>query len=295
MPPDSDRKPWKEITPHRKRVASAVAFFIGLGEFTRNELESAVEQSKNVGTYVENVGALEKSLQYTRLLNSLVDDGYLEKIEQGGQIFLVIDYGKEEPEAVPAGDTNGLRKLAKNALKRNDCSLNILQDIDFTKTNQVKDKVNEAIGRQDLATHSNPSIYKMYKTAHAQVVDDRLPNLPTQTLEGHLFYPRQEIEPDTQNHTIEATIEKMEEDVVRISVYKDSKVVNEIQLKTENIKPIEELSINDTYDVVVNKDETILLIKNPSRTEEIQATVKETIEWFEEHSQLASKGGEDRD
>ena len=283
MPSRQPPKRWDDLTSSRKRVASAVAFLVGPKEFTRNDVQNVAEEFENLNSYITEEDRLKTSLKYTTILNSLVDDHYLEKVKQGGQVILVIDYGPEGSEAVPAGDQAGLHHLAENVLKRNNASLDILEGIDFTNIGQVVKRVNSTLGKSPMAISADSSIYKMYEDAYSLTVSSQVQDIAAWNFRASLFNEYQSIDDTTPNHRIEATAEEVEEDFARLLVYEGSEQIDEIRLKDRS--SVTEIDVSDAYDVIEDPDGGVLVVKNDSRTSVIQSEIEKVARQFKERSE----------
>ncbi|WP_267643863.1 hypothetical protein [Haloarchaeobius amylolyticus] len=282
MSSDTTPTEWEQLTEGRKRVAAAIAFLIGTSEFKRSKLEEVAQDSHNIGAYVGNSEKLYTSLQYTNLLNALVEENYLEKIHQGGQRVLIIDYGGDESTAVPAGDLSGLREMTRNALKRNNRQLSLVEEIDFTNLREIVTQVNEAVGSDIFAISGDPSVYQMADVAAEKVISQQSPNIPRSIVRATLFYEYPTIKEGTPNYHLEATVEEVDEPTPRLIVYDDGSAVDEISMSGTTAEELGNVRLNETFDLVLGPDETVLLITNPGRKEEVQQMINETMVQFEE-------------
>lgn len=165
---DSDRTPWDELTAARQRVALTVAYVHGPQTFNRPDLRDNVEDADDLEDVIDDKGRVLTSLKYTRLLNGLTEDGYLVKEFQGGTnpIILDVEYDSDRDtrNAAPFGDTSALHTLVAQVCDREGITRDLLDEVenpfDF---NEVKDKVNEAVGRTVLHPYSDPSKYRITK------------------------------------------------------------------------------------------------------------------------------------
>ena len=116
------------------------------------------------------------SLKYTRLLNDLVDDGYLVLEYQGGRnpIILDVEYDadRDTRSAAPFGDTSALHTLVAQVCDREGITRDLLEEVDNPYDfNEVKTKVNEVVGRTVLQPYSDPSKYRFTQEAYAVVFE----------------------------------------------------------------------------------------------------------------------------
>jgi len=171
---DSDRTPWDELTTARQRVALTIAHVHGPQTFNRPDLRDDVEDADDVEDVIDDKERVLTSLDYTRLLNDLTEDGYLVKEFQGGTnpIILDVEYDSDRDtrNAAPFGDTSALHTLVAQVCDREGITRDLLDEVenpfDF---NEVKAKVNEAVGRTVLQPYSDPSKYRFTKEAYPLV------------------------------------------------------------------------------------------------------------------------------
>ena len=171
---DSDRTPWDELTTARQRVALTIAHVHGPQTFNRPDLRDDVKDAGDVEDAIDDKDRVLTSLKYTRLLNALTEDGYLVKEFQGGTnpIILDVEYDSDRDmqNAAPFGDTSALHTLVAQVCDREGITRDLLDEVenpfDF---NEVKDKVNEAVGRTVLQPYSDPSKYRFTKEAYPLV------------------------------------------------------------------------------------------------------------------------------
>lgn len=173
---DHDRTPWNQLTTAQQRVASTIAHVHGPHTFNRPDLLEDVEDSDTIGTVIDDKDRVLTSLQYTRLLNDLVDDGYLVKEFQGGTNPIILDLGYDEARdtrnAAPWGDASALHTLVAQVCDREGIRRDPLDEVrnqyDF---NEVKDKVNAVVGRTVLQPYADPSKYRFTKEGYSLVFD----------------------------------------------------------------------------------------------------------------------------
>ena len=175
-PSDDERTPWDELTTARQRVAQTIAHVHGPQTFNRPDLREDVEDSETIGDVIDDKERVLTSLKYTRLLNDLVEDGYLVKEFQGGTnpIILDVEYDSERDtrNAAPWGNTSALHTLVAQVCDREGITRDLLEEVenpyDF---NEVKNKVNEAVGRTVLQPYADPSKYRFTKETYSLVVE----------------------------------------------------------------------------------------------------------------------------
>lgn len=175
-PSDDEHTPWEELTTARQRVAQTIAHVHGPQTFNRPDLREDVEDSDTIGAVIADQERVLTSLKYTRLLNNLVEDGYLVKEFQGGTnpIILDVEYDSEHDtrNAAPWGNTSALHTLLNQVCDREGITQDLLDEVenpyDF---NEVKDKVNEIVGRTVLQPYADPSKYRFTKETYSLVVE----------------------------------------------------------------------------------------------------------------------------
>ncbi|SEA23468.1 hypothetical protein SAMN04488065_2379 [Haloplanus vescus] len=173
---DDEHTPWDELTTARQRVAQTIAHVHGPQTFNRPDLREDVEGSDTIEDVIDDKERVLTSLKYTRLLNDLVEDGYLVKEFQGGTnpIILDIEYDSERDtrNAAPWGNTSALHTLVAQVCDREGITRDLLDEVgnpyDF---NEVKHKVNEAVGRTVLQPYADPSKYRFTKETYSLVAE----------------------------------------------------------------------------------------------------------------------------
>lgn len=173
---EKDRTPWDELTTARKRVALTIGYVHGPQTFNRPDLRDDVEDADDVELVIDDKGRVLTSLKYTRLLNDLTEDGYLVKEFQGGRnpILLDTEYDSERDKrsAAPWGDDDALRTVVNQVCDREGITRNLLEEVDNEfDFNEVKDKVNEVVGRTVLHPNADPSRYRFTQEAYRVVYD----------------------------------------------------------------------------------------------------------------------------
>jgi len=175
-PSDDEHTPWDELTTARQRVAQTIAHVHGPQTFNRPDLREDVEDSDTIGDVIDDKERVLTSLKYTRLLNDLVEDEYLIKEFQGGEnpIILDVEYESERDtrNAAPWGNTSALHTLVDQVCDREGITRDLLDEVenpyDF---NEVKNKVNETVGRTVLQPYADPSKYRFTKETYLLVVE----------------------------------------------------------------------------------------------------------------------------
>ncbi|REA05536.1 hypothetical protein DEQ92_04455 [Haloferax sp. Atlit-6N] len=170
----TDHTPWDELTPARQRVAKTVAYVNGPQTFERPNLHDDVKESTAVEDVIDDKDRVLTSLKYTRLLNDLVDDGYLTLEFQGGTnpIILDVEYDstRDTRNAAPWGDASALHTLVSQVCDREGITRDLLSEVENPyDVNQVRQKVNEAVGRTVLLPYADPSEYRFTKETYSLV------------------------------------------------------------------------------------------------------------------------------
>jgi hypothetical protein len=171
---DNDYTPWNELTTARQRVALTITDVHGPTTFNRPDLQEDAEDADDLNEVIDNVDRVLISLKYTRLLNCLVDDGYLIKEVQGGTNPLILDIeydsNRDTRSAAPYGNTSALHTIVDQVCDREGISRDVLDEVqneyDF---NEVRDAVNRAVGHRVLRTYSDPSEYRSTKKTYSLV------------------------------------------------------------------------------------------------------------------------------
>lgn len=171
---DTEHTPWDELTTARQRVAKTIAHVHGPQTFERPALRDDVEDADDVEEAIDDKERVLTSLKYTRLLNDLVDDGYLVLEYQGGRnpIILDVEYDadRDTRSAAPFGDTSALHTLVAQVCDREGITRDLLEEVDNPYDfNEVRDKVNEAVGRTVLQPYADPSKYRFTKGTYSLV------------------------------------------------------------------------------------------------------------------------------
>lgn len=164
-----------ELSPQRENLLLSIAYLEGAGSFERRTLRDKVEESDTLGEVVDEPDTVPSSLNDTRRLNSLQNDGYLDLLHQGGNDLLLIDHEADEDlgerEAVPFPITSAVMDLAHQVLDREGLSDACLDDVDPDRTSEVKNAVNRAVNRSVLYVSADSSEYRLTKEA-IPVVDN---------------------------------------------------------------------------------------------------------------------------
>ena len=173
---DSERTPWDELTTARRRVAKAIAHVHGPQTFNRPDLRDDVEETDTIEEVIDDKGRVLTSLKYTRLLNDLVEDGYLTKEFQGGRNPIILDTeydpSRDTRNAAPWGNASALHTLVSQVCDREGITRDLLREVenkyDF---NEVKNKVNTVVGRTVLQPYADPSKYRFTQEGYSVVYD----------------------------------------------------------------------------------------------------------------------------
>jgi len=175
---DIERTPWDELTTARQRVVLTIAHVHGPQTFNRPDLLDDVEDADDIEDVIDDEDRVLTSLDYTRLLNELEEDGYLLKEFQGGTnpIMLDTEYDSDRDtrSAAPYGDTSALHTLVDQICDREGITRDLLDEVDNPYDfNEVKDAVNKAVKRVVLHPYSDPSKYRFTQEGYS-VVDDKV-------------------------------------------------------------------------------------------------------------------------
>lgn len=173
---DSDRTPWGEVTTARQRVALTIAHVHGPQTFNRPDLLDDVKNTADIKDVIDDKDRVLTSLNYTRLLNDLTEDGYLVKEFQGGMnpIILDVEYDsdRDRRNAAPWGNASALHTLVDQVCDREGITRDLLKEIDNKYDfNEVKDKVNAVVGRAVFRPYADPSKYRFTKEAYSLVFE----------------------------------------------------------------------------------------------------------------------------
>jgi|GEM_PF-2818966 len=171
---NSDRTPWDELTTARQRVALTIAHVHGPQTFNRPDLRDDVEDADDVEDVIDDKERVLTSLDYTRLLNDLTEDGYLVKEFQGGTNPIILDaeYDSERDtrNAAPWGNASALHTLVDQVCDREGITRDLLKEVDDRYDfNEVKDKVNAAVERYVLLPYADPSKYRFTEEGYSVV------------------------------------------------------------------------------------------------------------------------------
>jgi len=172
--PADDHTLWDELTTARRRVAKTIAHVHGPQTFNRPDLREDVEETGDVEDIIDDKERVLTSLKYTRLLNDLVDDGYLTLEHQGGTNPIILDLefdsDRDTRNAAPYGDTSALHTLVAQVCDREGITRDLLDEVDDPfDFNEVKDKVNRTVGRTVLQPYSDPSKYRFTSETYSLV------------------------------------------------------------------------------------------------------------------------------
>jgi len=170
-PTETEPTPWGDLTTARQRVALTTAYVHGPTTFERPDLlddtRAAADELESV---IDDVERVLISLEYTTLLNALVEDGYLVKEHQGGKspIILDLEYDEDrhEYEVAPFGYTSRLHTVVDQVLDREGMSRGELEVDDENDFNAMQAAVNRAVGRTVLVIVSDASQYRFTKAGY---------------------------------------------------------------------------------------------------------------------------------
>ena len=273
---------WQNLTTAQQRVAKAVAYISGPGEFDRPSLEEDVERSNIISEIVDDKDRLLTSLSYTNLLNKLADYGYLIKISQGGQNPVVFDTRPKEEQSVqsaPFGLTSQLIQLAEAVIQRESLPENLLDEVDINDFNKVIKLVNEAAGYRALAITADPSRYGVTVSACRDIITNSIPDIEPLFLEVTLFNQYETLDYSLPSSVLEATIESIDEGVVRFVITDENNYLDEASVQYAEYG---DLKINDAFSVIYLSDEQVYLIHDDVRSEEVKEEVREIIAEFQQ-------------
>jgi len=170
---DIDYTPWDELTAARRRVALTIAYVHGPSIFERPDLLGDAQESDDLDEVIDDVDRVHTSLQYTTLLNELVDDGYLVKEKQGGKSPIILDLeyeeGRDDYEVAPYGYLSRLHDVVDQVLDREGLSRSRLDVDDEDDFNEMRNGVNRAVGRTVLVTSADASQYRFTKETYSLV------------------------------------------------------------------------------------------------------------------------------
>lgn len=166
---DSDELPsWEELTRARRRLLRIIGSFRGLSTFERPNLRDDVERSDvdDVEAIIDDKARVLKTLNQCDLPNKLVkEDGYLEKVRQGGGNPIIIDYEYDEErdthQNTVYSNTGQLTTMAFDVLDRENKPSGELDDVDIQDSNKVVATVNGIIGRQVLGIRAESNQYRL--------------------------------------------------------------------------------------------------------------------------------------
>lgn len=147
------RTAWDQLTQVRRSLLQTIAEEIGQKEFTRSDLEQAIQ----VATLTAPVPAETVSIA---LLERLVEDNYLVKTSGTNTPFVVdTQAGKNDIQLVVLGSEN-IQELIEQVIEREDLDL-LSSDFDSSDINELIGQVNNAVGEQVLTIQTQPNKYKL--------------------------------------------------------------------------------------------------------------------------------------
>lgn len=154
----------------RQRVALTTAYVHGPTTFERPDLLKDVREESDLNAVIDDVDRVLTSLQYTTLLNALVEDGYLVKEHQGGKnpIILDIEYeeDRDEYDVAPFGYLSRFHTVVDQVLEREGMSRTRLEVDNENDFNAMRDAVNRAVERTVLVIVSDASQYRFTKDGY---------------------------------------------------------------------------------------------------------------------------------
>lgn len=173
---DIERIPWDELTTARQRVALTIAHVHGPQTLERPSLREDVKDADDLEDIVDDKDRALTSLRYTRLLNELTHDGYLVKEHQGGTNPIIIDLEydptRDTRNAAPWGNVSALHILVAQVCDREGIMRDLLDEVeDPYDFKEVKDKVNEVVGRTVLQPYADPSQYCFRREGYSVVAE----------------------------------------------------------------------------------------------------------------------------
>lgn len=173
---DTEHIPWNELTTARQRVALTIAHVHGPQTFERPGLREDVKDAHDLEDVIDDKDRVLTSLRYTRLLNELTADGYLVKEHQGGTNPIIIDLEydptRDTRNAAPWGNVSALHTLVAQVCDREGITRDLLDEVeDPYDFNEVKNKVNEVVGRIVLQPYADPSQYRFSREGYSVVAE----------------------------------------------------------------------------------------------------------------------------
>lgn len=281
---------WGNLTETQKRVAKAAAFLVGPGVIERPTLEAQASESETIKDIVDNKDRLMTSLQYTNLLNTLVEKGYLVKISQGGSP-VVFDTRPEEGQVVrssPFGDVDKFQELIKVVLDREGVEFSELESIEYGDVNATLKAVNESVEGKVLAIAGTPSRYGLPASTGRMIINNSIEDVDTPYFTVSLFNQYSTIDHSTSGFEMEATIESISEGMVNIVITDANGYLDEAYFEIREREP--EVEINDAFDVVFISNEEVYILLDEMRSEEVKAEVRDILARFEQQLISADEG-----
>lgn len=282
--------PWGNLTDAQQRVAKGVAFLVGPGVFDRPTLETQVRESETVNDVVDDKDRLLTSFQYTNLLNTLVEKGYLVKISEGGSpvVFDTRPGEDQEIQSAPFGAIDQFQQLIKIVLNREGVESTELETRDYSDVNAMVDAVNDLVQGEVLAIAGTPSRYGLPVSTSRIIIDNSIESVETRHLQVSLFNQYTTIDHSTPGFEMEATVESLTDDVVNMVITDTDGYIDEayFQAREEEV----EFVVNDAFDVIFVSEEEVHLLWDKERSEEVKTEVRNIMDRFEQ--QLVTDEGE---
>lgn len=282
--------PWGNLTDAQQRVAKGVAFLVGPGVFDRPTLETQVRESETVNDVIDDKDRLSTSLQYTNLLNTLVEKGYLVKISEGGSpvVFDTRPGEDQEIQSAPFGAIDQFQQLIKIVLNREGVESTELETRDYSDVNAMVDAVNDLVQGEVLAIAGTPSRYGLPVSTSRIIIENSIESVETRHLQVSLFNQYPTIDHSTPGFEMEATVESLTDDVVNMVITDTDGYIDEAYFQARE-KAVE-FEVNDAFDVIFVSEEEVHLLWDKERSEEVKAEVRDIMDRFEQ--QLVTDEGE---
>lgn len=180
-PNDSTELPaWGDLTRSRRRLLRIIGHFRGPRPIERPDLRVDVDDTDadDVEEVIDDKDRILKTLNSCGLLNKLTEeDGYLQKLRQGGGNPIVVDYDYEEDrdthQSTIYADTGQIATMAFDVLDREDEPAWKLDDVDMDDPNEIISAVNRIVGYQVLGVVAESSEYRLVPEA-IPVVEEHL-------------------------------------------------------------------------------------------------------------------------
>lgn len=147
------RTKWDELTQVRRSLLQAIGEEIGQKEFTRSDLEQAIQVASLTATVPTKTVS-------NFMLERLVEDNYLIKASSSNMVFIVDKRADEDDLQLAIPGTNKSYELVEQVVDREnlDISTSELEDMSVF---DLLERINETIGEQVLAIRTEPEKYKL--------------------------------------------------------------------------------------------------------------------------------------